>query len=55
MAQLKASPGEGANAREITDYLAYLRQQLQYEIDMREALAKNVGKQIEAIADAISE
>ena len=48
MAQLKASPGEGANAREITDYLAYLRQQLQYEIDMRETLAKNINARLEA-------
>ena len=56
MAQLKTSPGDKATAREITDYLAYLRQQLQYEMDMREKLEKEtantlteINAQIEAI------
>ena len=49
MAQLKTSPGDKPTAREITDYLAYLRQQLQYEIDMREKLEKEIANTISQI------
>ena len=55
MAQLKTSPGDSATSREITDYLAYLRQQLQYEIDMREKLAKDMNTSLAAIDAAIAE
>ena len=49
MAQLRSAPREGASSREITDYLAYLRQQLQYEIDMREKLMKEIIARLEAL------